>query len=74
VPVKEIREGVTIWQGVVHVLDLTGHRKAARACAWSSPVEGSTIRRFYAVLLMGAIKSPADAIGVAIVAEARTAR
>jgi hypothetical protein len=44
-----------------------GHPKATRAYTWSSPIEGSTKRRFFAVLHMGAIKSPADAVRAAIV-------
>jgi hypothetical protein len=43
-------EGATVWEGVVHVFDLEGHPKATRAYAWSSPIEGSTKRRFFAVL------------------------
>jgi len=46
--------------------------KATRAYAWSSPIEGSDKRRFFAVLHMGAIKSPTDAVRAAIVAEHRT--
>jgi hypothetical protein len=34
----------------VHVFDLTGHLTATRADACSSPIEGSTKRRFFAVL------------------------
>jgi len=71
VPVRETHNGVTIWEGVVHVFDLAGHPKATRAYAWSSPIEGSDKRRFFAVLHMGAIKSPADAVRAAIVAEHR---
>jgi hypothetical protein len=56
----------------VHVYDLTGHPRATRAYAWSSPIEGSDKRRFFAVLHMGAIKSPADAVRAAIVAEHRS--
>jgi hypothetical protein len=55
VPVKEIHNGQTVWEGVVHVFDLAGHSKATRAYAWSSPIEGSDKRRFFAVLHMGAI-------------------
>ena len=72
VPVKEVHDGATVWEGVVHVFDLEGHPKATRAYAWSSPIEGSeNKRRFFAVLQMGAIKSPADAVRAAIVAENR---
>jgi hypothetical protein len=53
VPVKETFEGQTVWEGIVHVFDLEGHPKVTRAYAWSSPIEGSTKRRFFAVLHMG---------------------
>ena len=71
-PVREIFEGATVWEGVVHVFDLADHPKATRAYAWSSPIEGSDKRRFFAVLHMGAIKSPADAVREAIAHEYRS--
>ena len=52
-PVEERYNGLPVWQGVVHVFDLTGHPTATRAYAWSSPIEGSDKRRFFAVLHMG---------------------
>jgi hypothetical protein len=70
-PVEETFKGQTVWEGIVHVFDLAGHPKAARAYAWSSPIEGSTKRRFFAVLHMGVIKSPLDAVRAAIVVEQR---
>lgn len=70
-PVKEVFQGQTVWEGTVHVFDLDGQPKATRAYAWSSPVEGSTKRRFYAVLHLGGIRSPLDAVRAAIVAEQR---
>lgn len=70
-PVKEVFDGKTVWEGVVHVFDLGGHPKATRAYAWSSPMEGSNKRRFYAVLHLGGIRSPLDAVRAAIVADAR---
>jgi hypothetical protein len=73
VPVVEKHEGKTVWEGVVHVFDLAGHPQAERAYAWSSPVEGSDKRRFFAVLHMGPIQSPRDAVRAAIVAEHRAA-
>src|SRR5690349_20943061 len=72
-PVKETFQGKTVWEGVVHVFDLEGHPKATRAYAWSSPIEGSDKRRFYAVLHLGGIRSPVDAVRAAIVAEQRAA-
>jgi hypothetical protein len=44
---------------------------AHRAYAWSSPIEGSDKRRFFAVLHQGAIKSTIEAVRAAIVAEHR---
>ena len=74
VPVKETFDGATVWQGVVHVFDLKGNAKATRAYAWSSPVEGSTKRRFFAVLHTDRINSPVEAVRAAIVAEHRVKR
>ena len=71
-PVKEVFEGKTVWEGVVHVFNLEGHPKATRAYAWSSPIEGTERRRFYAVLHLGGIRSPLDAVRAAIVVEHRT--
>src|SRR5438045_4192227 len=73
-PVKETFNGQTVWEGGVHVFDLDGHPSATRAYAWSSPVEGSDKRRFYAVLHLGGIRSPLDAVRAAIVAERKNAR
>ena len=72
VPVRETFQGQPVWEGVVHVFDLEGHPNATRAYAWSSPIEGSERRRFFAVLQLGAIKSPVDAVRAAIVAEYRS--
>ena len=68
-PVTETFEGNTVWEGVVHVFDLTGHPKATRAYAWSSPIEGGDKRRFFAVLHQGPVTSPVEAVRAAIVAE-----
>ena len=74
VPVREAFEGKPVWQGLVHVFDLTGHPTATRAYAWSSPIEGSTKRRFFAVLHQPPVDSPQAAVRAAIVAEHRTIR
>lgn len=71
VPVLEIFNGDVVWEGIVHVFDIEGHPKATRAYAWSSPIEGSDQRRFFAVLQLGTIKTPLDAVRAAIVAEHR---
>jgi len=54
---------------VVHVFDLAGHPTATRAYAWSSPIEGSTKRRFFAVLHQPPIDSPQAAVRAATIAE-----
>ena len=71
VAVKEAFEGKTVWDGTVHIFNLEGHPGAMRAYAWSSPIEGDTKRRFFAVLHLGFIRSPQDAVRAAIVAEHR---
>ena len=71
VPVHETHDGETVWNGAVQVFDLAGHPKATRAYAWSSPIEGSAKRRFFAVLHTGPITGPVEAVRAAIVAEAR---
>jgi hypothetical protein len=74
VPVRETFDGKPVWEGVVHVFDLTGHPTATRAYAWSSPIEGSTKRQFFAVLHQPPINSPQTAVRAAIVAEQRVSR
>jgi hypothetical protein len=69
VPVRETFDGKPVWEGVVHVFDLAGHPTATRAYAWSSPIEGSTKRRFFAVLHQPPVDSPQAAVRAAIVAE-----
>ena len=71
IPVKESFEGGIVWEGVVHVFDLKDNPQATRAYARSSPIEGSSKRQFFAVLHLGGIRSPQDAVRAAIVAEHR---
>jgi hypothetical protein len=71
VSVDQLQRAVEGQHGTVHVFDLEGHPKATRAYAWLSPIEGSDKRPFYAVLHLGGIRSPLDAVRAAIVAERR---
>jgi hypothetical protein len=64
-------EGQAAWKGAVHVLDLEDRPSASCAYAWSSPIEGSNKRRFYAVLHLPPIESAAVALRAAIVADYR---
>ncbi len=74
VPVKDIFEGQTVWEGVVHVFKLTGHPKTDRAYAWSSPLKEDDKRRFFTVLYLPPVTSPVEAVRAAIVAEQRTSK
>jgi hypothetical protein len=72
VPVCEVFQGKTIWEGEVEVFDLTGHPKAKRAYAWSHR-EGKDDKgeRFVAVLEIPPVESPQTAVKVAIVSEVK---
>jgi hypothetical protein len=70
-PNLEEFEGELVWEGVVHVFDLTGHPTATRAYAWSSPIESSTKRCFFVVLHQPPIDSAQAAVRAAIVAKQR---
>jgi hypothetical protein len=74
VPVCETFEGKPVWEGVVHAFDLIGHPTATRAYPWSSPIEGGTKRRFFAVLHQPPVDSPQAAVRATIIAENRTRR
>ena len=60
-----------VWDGTVHVFDLKGHPWAKVAYAWSSPVEGSDRRKFYAVLHKPPVTGPVEAVRAAIASEFR---
>jgi hypothetical protein len=74
VPVKETFDGKIVWDGVVHIFQIHGHPKATKAYAWSSPIDGSDKRRFFAVLHLPPITSPVEAVRAAIVQEHRARR
>ena len=65
--VVEEYEGERAWEGDVYVFDLEGHPTASTCYAWSSPVEGSDRRRFYAVLHHPPVDSPQKAVRASIV-------
>jgi hypothetical protein len=61
------------WDGFVHLFDLKDHPRAKRAYAWSSPIRGGTKPRYFAVLHVGGVRSPAEAVRAAIAAVRRAA-
>ena len=73
VPVHEVFQGQTVWQGDVEVFDLHGHAKAKRAYAWSHR-EGKNDKgeRFVAVLEIPPVESALTAVRVQIVKDIKT--
>lgn len=75
VPVTEVFNGQTIWQGHVEIFDLTGHPKAKRAYAWShKDGKDDADERFVAVLEIPPVVSPESAVKVAIAAEVKATK
>jgi hypothetical protein len=68
--VAETFEGETVWEGSVSVFRVD-HPDTDTYYAWSSPIEGSENRQFYAVLKVPLIESAADAVRAAIVSDYR---
>lgn len=69
IPVTETFRGKTVWAGTVHVFKLLDHPTATRCYAWSHEVEGSTKRRYVAVLHQETVDSPQAAVRAAIIQE-----
>ena len=67
VPVKEMFNGETVWEGNVEVFDLEGHPKASKVYAWSN--DAGT---YVTVLHLGPIASAAHAVRAAIIQEFRS--
>jgi hypothetical protein len=75
VPVLEVFEGQTVWEGLVEVFDLHGHPKANRAYAWSYR-EGLNDEgeRLVAVLEIPPVDSAKRAVQVQIVKDVNPQR
>src|SRR5437870_6301402 len=69
VPVKEVFEGQTAWEGTVEVFDLVGHLKAKRAYAWT--YRDGDQNKTVAVLEIPPVDSPQSAVKVAIAAHSK---
>lgn len=65
VPVKEVFQGQTVWEGTVQVFALHGHPTAKRCYAWSHETDQGKCR-FVAVLHQGPVDSPEKAVRAAI--------
>jgi hypothetical protein len=72
VPVKEVFQGQTVWEGIVEVFDLAGHATAHRVYAWAHETDNPQKPiRHVTVLHLHPIKSAQDAVRAAILQEAR---
>lgn len=71
VPIKEVFQGKTVWEGIVEVFDLIGHAKAPRAYAWAYETDNPKRPRHVIVLHLGPVTSPVSAVRAAIVKEFR---
>jgi hypothetical protein len=69
VPVHEVFQGKTVWQGDVEVFDLRNHPKAKRAYAWSYRADND--EKFTAVLEIPPVVDALTAVRVSIVAESK---
>ncbi len=71
VPVKEVFQGKTAWDGTVEVFTITGHPKAKRCYAWG--YKDGEEWAITSVLEIPPVVSPQTAVKVAIAAYARKA-
>jgi hypothetical protein len=72
VPIKEVFNGKTIWEGIVEVFSLRGHPKANTAYAWTHDTDDpKTPRRSVTVLHIPPAVSPETAVRLAIAQELR---
>jgi hypothetical protein len=75
VPVKEVFNGQTVWEGIVEVFDLHGHPKANTAYAWAHETDDpANPVRHVTVLHIPPAVSPITAVRAAIVQELRELR
>jgi len=71
-PVKEVFQGQTVWQGDVEAFDLRGHPTAKRCYAWAHATgTGDKDKRYVAVLELPPVDSAQTAVRAAIIDEAR---
>jgi predicted sulfurtransferase len=72
VPVKEMFQGQTVWEGQVEVFDLRAHPRASRVYAWSHETnDADNPRRHVTVFHTPSVTSPAEAVQALIVSDFR---
>jgi len=74
VPVKEVFQGRTVWDGIVEVFDLYGHPKTNRVYAWTHATDDPKHpRRSVTVLHIPPVVSPQTAVQATILQEIKNA-
>ncbi len=71
VPVKEVHQGKTVWDGVVEVFDLIGHPETHRVYAWTHETDKPGKPKHVTVLHLPPVVSPETAVRAAIIQEYR---
>ena len=72
VPIKEVFNGHTVWEGEVELFDLHDHPETHRAYAWSHETEGADHpQRHVTVLHIPPATSPRKAVQASIVSDYR---
>src|SRR5260370_15185780 len=70
VPIKEVFQGRTVWEGAVEVFDLIGHPSATKLYAWSHATDDPENPQRHVTVLHGhLITSPLLAVRAAILQE-----
>jgi hypothetical protein len=73
VPVKEVFQGNTVWDGVVEVSELIGHPTSARLYAWAHDTDDPQNPRKHVTVLHGhPIATARDAVQAVIIQEFRS--
>lgn len=70
VPVKEVFQGETIWDGEVEVFDLADHPETDRVYAWAYDTDEGD-KRHVTVLHIPPATSPENAVRASIISEYR---
>ena len=74
VPIKEMFQGQTVWEGEVEVFDLEGHPKAYRVYAWAHETDDADRpKRHVTVLHVPPVTSPELAVRASIIQDYRKA-
>jgi len=72
VPIKEVFQGRTAWEGDVEVFNLSDHAKAKRCYAWGHPEDNGSGWEITTVLETPPVDSAQTAVRIAIASKAKS--